>query len=150
VDEVVAAVLAGDASLQREMIHYTSLPCRTVEGLGGPPPCREGESEGTIVDVLPVIGGEGAHLRQEEIESWPGLNVTELVAAYRLSDQVFADENYPAGEYGLLFSGVSEAEAITVHVWDGGIVRIDYHMGASLEDVIEREAGEMILEPSSP
>jgi hypothetical protein len=121
----------------------------TVEGLGGPPPCLEGESEGTLVDVIPLIGGEGGHLRREEIRSWQGLTVTELVAAYRLSDQVFADVNYPAGEYGLLFSGALEAESVTVHVRDGGIVRIDHHMGASLEEIVQREAGEMILEPTS-
>jgi hypothetical protein len=148
-DEVVEAALSGDVSLQREMISYSSLPCLTIEGLGGPPPCREGESEGTLVDVLPVIGAEGGHLRREEMQSWPGLIETELVAAYRLSDQVFADANYPAGEFGLLFSGEMAAEAITVHVRDGGIVRIDHHMGASLEEIVQREAGEMILEPTS-
>jgi hypothetical protein len=121
----------------------------TVEGLGGPPPCLEGESEGTHVDVIPFIGGEGGHLRREEIQGWQGLTVTELVAAYRLSDRVFADANYPAGVYGLLFSGALEAEFVTVHVRDGAIVRIDHHMGASLEEIVQREAGEMILEPTS-
>lgn len=46
--------------------------------------------------------------------------MSRLVAAYRLSDQVSADETFPAREYGLLFEGASGAETITLHVRDGG------------------------------
>ena len=113
-DRIIAAALAGDTALLREMIRYTTLRCLTLEGLGGPPPCREGESEGTLVEVLPFIGPEGSHLRREDGQDWTGLDVSELVAVYRLSDQVYADENYPVGDYGVLFAGQPGIEGITV------------------------------------
>src|SRR3989304_3834358 len=125
IDRIIVAALAGDTARLREMIQYPPLRCLTLEGLGGPPPCREGESEGTLVEVLPFIGPEGSHLGREDVQDWTGLDVRELVAVYRLSDQVYADENYPAGDYGVLFAGQPGIKGITVHVRDGGIVRID-------------------------
>jgi len=150
IDRIIVAALAGDTALLREMIRYTTLRCLTLEGLGGPPPCREGESEGTLVEVLPFIGPEGSHLRREDVQDWKGLDVSELVAVYRLSDQVYADENYPSGDYRVHFASQPGIEGITVHLRDGGIVRIDYHLGTSVQEIVEGEAAEMILAPSSP
>jgi hypothetical protein len=66
------------------------------------------------VEVLPFIGPEGSHLRREEVQDWTGLDVSELVAVYRLSDQVYADENYPSGDYRVHFASQPGIEGIAV------------------------------------
>ncbi len=45
----------------------------TVHALGGPPPCRKGEAEGTVVEVLPSRGPEGSFMRKDEVGNWLGL-----------------------------------------------------------------------------
>jgi len=68
VDVVIEAVLADDLEAERELIHYTTTGCTTVSGLGGPPKCRADEGEGTPVEVFPVLGVEGRHVRREDID----------------------------------------------------------------------------------
>jgi len=126
-DAIVAATLSGDASQLRSFIGFTQARCTSAQGLGGPPKCAAAEPEGTPVEVLPLLGPEGSFIRQEEMESWGGLRAAGLYAAYEVSDAAYSDENYPAGEYALVFSGPAEAPGgFTLQVTQGRIVRIDY------------------------
>ena len=47
IDTVLAAVEDGDPQPLRDLFTYTKTACMTVHALGGPPPCREGEAEGS-------------------------------------------------------------------------------------------------------
>jgi hypothetical protein len=129
-DAIIAIVLAGDTGALRSMLEFTRTHCTLAEGLGGPPKCLAGEPEGTPVEVLPFLGPEGHFIRKDDIESWQGLDVSELFAVYQVSDTAYTDENYPAGEYAIVFIDDTEAKAsITLQIDKGRVVRIDYAFG---------------------
>lgn len=150
IDNVLAAVASGDGQELRSLIQFTSAQCTQAEGLGGPPKCRAGESEGTVVEVLPFLGPEGSFLHKDEIEDWQGIDVTGLYAIYEVSSDVRVEEYYPAGKYAILFVGKDGQSLIVLRVSDGRLVRIDYLFDVSpefLQATIRREAAQFILPP---
>ena len=83
IDIILATVNSSDKQKLTDFFSYTTIACKTiVNGLGGPPACREGEAEGTLVQVLPVLSSEGYYLYKDEISNWPGLDVAGLYAVY--------------------------------------------------------------------
>ncbi|MCI0549841.1 MAG: hypothetical protein L0287_02685, partial [Anaerolineae bacterium] len=121
-----------------------------VNALGGPPPCNEGEAEGTLVEVLPILGSEGGHLRKEEIKDSFVLDVTDLYAVYRVSEKVFSDANYPKGDYGVILVGADNSSNVVLQIKEGGIVRIDFVMNDSRSELIatfERQVSDVIIAP---
>ena len=152
IDTVLEAVGSNDPQKLRDAIHYSTLACKTVNALGGPPPCHEGEAEGTLVEALPILGSEGGHLRKEDIKDSFVLDVTSLYAVYRVSEKVFSDANYPKGDYGVILVGADNSSTVVLQIKEGGIVRIDFVMNDSpdaLRNILERDASEVILAPKS-
>jgi hypothetical protein len=150
VDSVLAAVAGGNPQELSALINYTAAPCTTAEGLGGPPKCREGEADGTLLEVLPFIGSEGGFIRKNEIGSWQGINVTALYAVYRVSEAALNEEYYPPGEYLAFFVPEENQPGVALRIANGGIVRVDYQFDVfpdSLKMVIERDTSEVILAP---
>ena len=98
-DNVIAIVMGGRRNELQSILGFTQTECTLAEGLGGPPKCLEGEADGTPVEVLPFLGPEGHFIREEDIDTWEGLNLSELFAAYQVSESAYSDENYPAGDY---------------------------------------------------
>ncbi len=155
VDQVIDIVLAGDMKEFRQRIRFTTSGCTHVMALGGPPSCREGESEGTLVEVLPFLGSEGSHLRRDEINEWQGIDVAGLYAVYRVSDEAYSSQDYPAGEYGIVFRTKYPQDIVTLQVENGSILRIDStfimqidsDIGIPPELNFERDAEEIILPP---
>ena len=129
IDVIIRAVASDDPQELRNLFEYSRIACMTVNALGGPPPCRENEPEGTLVDVLPSLGPEGSFLRQDEAGNFPGLNATGLYAVYRVPDSAFSDENYPAGDYGIVYLTDKNIPEVILQVTKGKIVRIDYVFG---------------------
>jgi hypothetical protein len=95
-------------------------------------------------------------------------SVESLYAAYRRADEPIRDVYYPPGEYGLFFStGVNEGaiQYMLVHAdMAGRIVRLDYlacpvdetgqivemeGLACSPEQIMERDAGDVLLAPPS-
>lgn len=151
VDIVLEAVQAGGPDLMRELFQFTKAACMNTEGLGGPPGCRAGETEGTQVEVLPILGSEGSFLRRSEVDAWQGIDVDRIYAIYRVSDVAFSDKNYPAGEYGIMLLGLKNRTGIVLQVTDGKIVRIDYVFDTSpttLTESLKRNASELVLVPT--
>lgn len=148
VDEVIAAVLSGDGDLTFPLINFTTAGCTAAEGLGGPPKCLPGQPEGDPVDYLSVLGpGEGVTVPPDEVNSLLPLPAESLHGVYRVPEDAFEEPGWPVGEYGLVFSSTdSFTPSFTVRVDEGGIVRLDYHMEPA-EEVLERDAGEIILGP---
>jgi hypothetical protein len=145
IDTILAAVNSNDKQKITDLFSYTTVACRTFNGMGGPPPCREGEAKGTLVEVLPILGPEGTYLWKDEISSWSGLDVVGVYAVYKVSDTVFSEENFPKGNYGIiLVAEVNDLHAV-LHVTDARIVRIDYPF--SLDEILERDAERVILAP---
>ena len=148
IDRILDA--SGDVKKLRSLIQFTSTKCTRLDGLGGPPKCLENEAEGTPVEVFPFLGPEGYFLRKEEIRNWQGFETSGLYAIYELSSKAFSDENYPAGQYAIVFLGKENQPAISLHTSHGRIVRVDYlfdHSPQSLQETLEREAAKLILAP---
>ncbi|MEO8358131.1 MAG: hypothetical protein ABI621_19680 [Chloroflexota bacterium] len=152
VDNVLAAVASGNTDELRSLIQYTTAPCTTADGLGGPPKCNEGEPHGQTLQVLPFLGSEGSFIRQNEIGNWDGIDATAVYAVYRVSEGARREEYYPPGEYAVIFLGPPNELGVSVRIGSKGIVRIDSLFDTSpeaLKLVIERDASEVILAPKS-
>lgn len=152
IDSVLSAVASGDDRELRSVIQFTDAKCTRAEGLGGPPKCRVGESEGTTVEVLPFLGSEGSFLHKEEIENWQGIDVTGLYAIYEVSSDVLVEEYYPVGKYAIMFIGKEGQTPVVLRIGDGRVVRVDYLFDSSpdaLQATLEREAAKVILPPLS-
>jgi len=152
IDNILKTVAGGDAQMLQSLVGFTRAECTNREGLGGPPKCREGEAEGTKVDVLPSLGPEGSFMRSDEMENWAGIEVSGLYAIYRVSPAVTYEQYYPAGEYAIVYVGEENQPAISLRVDNGMIVRVDYILdtsAGSLAGLLQREASQLILEPVS-
>lgn len=150
IDNVLAAVASGDRAQLESLIQYTTAPCTTLEGLGGPPKCLEGEAEGTLVEALPSIGSEGSFVRSTEIDTWTGVDAEALFAVYRVSEEGVEEEYYPRGAYAIVFLSSENGVGVTLRISDGRIVRVDYPFYASLQElknIVEQDALEVILMP---
>lgn len=149
VDAIIDAIVAGGIDARRELVQYTTTGCTTALGLGGPPKCESGEVEGTLVEVFPFLRAEGEYVRRESIGRVLRFAVEGLYAVYRVPDDAYEEEYWPAGEYGIVFTREEDGLAVTVLVDGGGIVRIDFgwQVGDSPAMVIERSAGELLLPP---
>ncbi|UYN92072.1 MAG: hypothetical protein KIT70_00910 [Anaerolineales bacterium] len=127
IDHIIETALAGDVGELRSLVHFTQAHCTNAEGLGGPPKCLPDEAEGTLVEVLPLLGAEGSFIRKAELQQWEGVQAASLYAVYEVSAAAYSDENYPRGEYALVFiSDNEQSYSITLQVTQGRIVRIDY------------------------
>jgi hypothetical protein len=149
VDNVINAVASGDPQLLRALVKFTTAKCTLLDGLGGPPKCREGEAEGTSVEVLPFIGGEGSFIHKDDIDNWEGIEVSGLYAIYRVSADVQSEEYYPAGEVAVIFVAPENRPAVSLRLSD---VRVDHILDPSpesLEAILQREASEVLLAPVS-
>lgn len=150
VDRILDAVAGGDVQMLHSLLAFIKTKCTQAEGLGGPPKCRDGEAEGTPVEVLPFLGPEGHFLRKDEIGNWPGVDATGLYAVYEVSPAVTYEENYPAGRYAIMFLGKENRPAVSLRVDNGKIVRIDNNYETSPEALngwLQREASTILLAP---
>jgi len=150
IDNILEVVASGDTEAFHALIQFTRAQCTQRDGLGGPPKCRDGEAEGTPVEVLPFLGPEGSYLRKEEIGNWPGFEAAGLYAIYEVSPDAYSDENNPAGKYALMYFDAEKESVISLRVEDGKIVRLDYNFDISPEVLngwLQREASKVILAP---
>lgn len=145
VDSIIEAVLSNDADTLRELIRFTTTGCTHAEGLGGPPKCEDDQSEGTPVEVFPILGPEGVFIRSENIDSIIPAGQQSLYAVYRVAADAFEADFWPAGEYGIVFAGQGSAEAITLLVDESGIVRMVF--SDAPENLVRNEVGEFIIPP---
>ena len=148
---MIAIILRNKTEEKVAQVRFSVAGCTKVMGLGGPPKCKEGQEEGTPVDYLPALGpGEGSTILRNNIEDLLDFQVQSVYAAYRRIDKPFTDHYYAPGAYGLIFNSSPEEQStqyIVVHANDmGQIVRLDY-LPWNPEDVIEQEAGELLISP---
>ena len=150
IDLVLDVVESGDVEALRRLLRFNLVACTTMDGLGGPPKCREGEIEGTQVYVFPFLGGEGSFLYKEYIDTWQGMDAPHLYAVYRNSKNVYSDEYFPAGEYSILLLSDDDRPGTILRVSDGEIVRIDMAFDTStdgLSAILDRDAADIIFAP---
>ena len=152
IDNILDVVASGDQQQLQSLIQFTDAVCTQLDGLGGPPKCREGEAEGTPVEVLPFLSSEGSFLRSDEIEKWPGLNVSSVYAIFAVSPDVVAEQYFPVGEYVIVLLGSGNEPPVALRTAQGRIVRVDYLLDPapeSLDALLQREASNLILAPKN-
>jgi hypothetical protein len=144
---VIEAFLFGSVTDRTDLVSYTTTACTTADGLGGPPKCESGEAEGTLVEVLPVLGGEGTFSRPETVENALDFVFMGLFAVYRVPEDVGQTEYSPAGKYGLIFTREMNAVPfpVTVFVEDGRIVRLQHHIATEPQELINQLPVESII-----
>lgn len=147
VDTRIDTVLAGNQNDVSQLLQFTKLACTHADGLGGPPKCAEGETEGALVDVFPFLGPEGHPMRYSNLDPWTGIPATGVYAVYGVSSNAYSDELYPAGEYAIVFLSEQKELLVSAQVANGNIVRIDNNLGNPPEINLDREASEIILGP---
>jgi hypothetical protein len=156
VDQIIDIVLAGDMTEFRKKVKFTTSGCTHVMALGGPVNCREGEAEGTPVEVLPFLGaGEGSQVRRDDLNNWQGIDAAGLYAVYRVSGEAYSSKDYPTGEYGIAFRTKDPHTIVTLQVENGSILRVDStfippndnNLNIPPEVNFERDAQEIILTP---
>ncbi len=125
-DKIIDAALRGDKDGLKSLMKFNQVKCTVAEGLGGPPKCLAGEQDGTVVEALPILDSEGHFLRKADLESWSGLDVSALFAVYEVSESAYSDENYPAGQYAIVFVGADQVTSWTLQVDQGTIIRMDH------------------------
>ena len=125
-DRIIDAALRGDTDELKSLMKFNQVKCTVAEGLGGPPKCLEGEQDGTVVEALPILDSEGHFLRKADLESWNGLDVSALFAVYEVSESAYSDENYPAGQYAIVFVAADQVTSWTLQVDQGNIIRLDH------------------------
>lgn len=136
-DSLLEFIESYDATKVRDLIDLQTLPCTNALGLGGPPKCRDGETEGTEVSVFAFTVCEPEWLREEQI--LPNL---EDVFAYTFKRYAAYEED---GNYVAIFEAEEEpvvgaAVAVTFTMDGGRIVKISRICGAG-------EGGEGLIPP---
>jgi hypothetical protein len=147
-DDITSAVASGSTEDLLSLVKFSSMPCTQAEGMVGPPKCLAGEAEGTLVEVLPILGSEGHHTRRLEMSSWPGIGGARLYAAYRTSESTYSDEYFPAGDYAIAFIMPGKVDGVVFQVTQDGIVRMDYQMLSTIDEIVKNS--EVILSPTPP
>lgn len=147
VEPVIESFLFGSTNDRKELISYTNVACTNADGLGGPPKCRTDQAEGTMVEVLPILSGEGTYSSPEEIDNALNFVVMSLYTVYRVPDDAYQPDYWPAAEYGLIFTREMNAVPfpVTVFVEDGRIVRLHHHIGTDPQELINQLPVEAIL-----
>jgi hypothetical protein len=141
IDQVLNAVAGGDSQKVRAVIEFFEAECTHQEGLGGPPKCREGEAEGTPVEVLAFTGPEGGHIRKDELGNWT-LNASGVYAVYEVNPAAVASEqDYPIGSYVILFVDEADRSATALHLGERGILRVDLLLDTSPESLAPKSSG---------
>lgn len=166
-EPVITAVLNNDLQARQALVHFTTAGCTNAQGLGGPPKCEPDQTEGTLIQYLPMLGpGEGVTVLPEDLDHSLDFQVETLYAVSQRANQPIRDVYYPPGEYGLFFADGEKdgiIQFVLVHVNTAGqIVRLDYlacpvdeegniasldYMDCPPESSIEREGGELLVPP---
>ena len=92
--------------LIEELGRFSPVPCTTsVEGMGGPPQCREGEANGTPVNVMLAAGCEGYYVREGELPfetfALVGTDGSPLYGIYRVTSSNIV-QGWPDARYAVV------------------------------------------------
>ena len=157
VDAVIEAGLSDDPQDLKNLFVLSTVPCTIHKWLLRQPLCYQTESDGTLVQTLPMLSSDLGHLRITEINSWQGVGKAQLYAVYRTGTYTYSDEFFPAGEFAVAFIPNDSAFAFILQVTRDGIVRVDYcgvHFdicpGATIDKIFQEHESVFLLGPFPP
>lgn len=154
IDLTIDAIEAGDVEAIVERFAYLTVACESAPGIGGPPACDQDQPEGTEVDVVPLIGCEGEHIRESNAETimgrWLEGTTAEVYAVATLVTEG-QDELYPEGDYVVVVSLEREDVGPEAFAFglneDGGIVSTGPRCQATAADILDQSAVDTVLVP---
>lgn len=148
-DPVLEAIAGQDPAQIAATFRPLETGCTTAEGLGGPPKCAEGQPEGTVVSVFPVLESEGHFVTADNFEQLAdSMEYTGLFGVYRVTSGAGPEEAYwPSGDYGVVLAAEDPLGAITLVVDEGNIVRIVFHYMGTPEQAFDSGRGEIVVPP---
>lgn len=144
VDALATTIATRDNTAFASAIRYTDIPCSNAEGLGGPPRCPEGQPEGTVVSVLPIVESELYFVDAESLDPVQMLDLDPLYAVYEAPEtttSVYAfpelEVDWPLARYVLVYPHGSHPGAVVSMfvTGDGEIMRVVYRFGG-VDDAI--------------
>ena len=104
IDNVLDTVFTGDDAAVRALIQYTPTACATnPQGLGSPPQCREGESDGSLSDFFAIGYCHGTLVRPGNMGgtismlSSPGAKLRAVSAV---------EEVWPSGDHVVVYDHI--------------------------------------------
>jgi hypothetical protein len=154
VDRVIQAILSDDIEALRAVTGYVQVACTlTQEGIGAPPLCREGEPEGTLVDVFQGAQCEGFYMRPDEMQ-------TSLESIARSPNTLYAvyrtrSDDWPEGKYVAIFEtdvlDRPELDAVAATIAGGRMVGFHFGCAMTPEQFVEFfRVTDFVLPPESP
>jgi hypothetical protein len=143
VDNVVAALEARDVDALGELVGYRQEACASRLGDAvGPPACRFGEAEGTLVVVVPFAQCEASYLRSGDVPNALEHLLDpepEVFAAFPVPASAAASAVEPVGEYVVVLSSDEEGAPLgrRLVIEGGKVVLLDFGCGGAPEQMVE-------------
>lgn len=155
IDRIRAAVRTNDIATLESLVRFADVPCVIdIQGLGGPPECEPGETEGTLVSVVQGSACEGFWVREGR-PIFGNINI----GGFGITDPVygvFSVENaplapgWPDAEYAVVLARSGPADeslAFTLLADETDIVGYVAACGESPEQFVEvQRLGEPLFE----
>jgi hypothetical protein len=149
IDSVIDVILNGDEAARLDLVRYSTTACEMKSDLGGPPNCTGEEESGTLIDVFPIDFERELYYRPRDIQGIFGFTVRGLLAVYKVPEEAFRADYWPAGEYGVVFTSEEGGvpHIIIVLIEDGKIVRLDLDYTWPPFGVVRERSNEFLLTP---
>jgi hypothetical protein len=151
VEQVTTAVQARDSDALLGLIGYEQVACTTAEhDVGGPPPCRAGEKDGDLVDVVQAATCQGTYLRPSDVPNTLQHLLDPRPQVYAAFE---APEAWESGEYAVVLSSSQQGTVVASQlVIEGGkIILLDFGCGETPEEKIAGiEPGSFVITPVKP
>ena len=136
IDKVIQAVASGDSAQLEALLDFQDVPCVLEQiGIGAPPLCLAGESEGTPVETFLFLQCEGANVRRSEIET----GLANVVGADHRPIAVYEydEDTFGAGAQYFMTLQPLEPYAYAFITSETGVIAIHFGCGWSPEDFVE-------------
>lgn len=149
IDSVIDVILNGDEAARLDLVRYSTTACVMGSSFGGQPNCTGEEESGTLIDVFPIDFERELYYRPRDIQGIFGFTVRGLLAVYKVPEEAFQADYWPAGEYGVVFTSEEGGvpHIIIVLIEDGKIVRLDLDYTWPPFGVVRERSNEFLLTP---
>lgn len=150
IDRIIDAFFGQKYESRKPLTRTLTAACTTTEFAVGPPLCREGQAEGTRVEVFPYRQGRGSrYATPEELDDLLQFPLGGIYAVYRIPQDGFEETWWPRGEYGIMFVSAEGDLGVELIVEGGQVVRIEFWPITPVEALTGWEP-DYILPPVTP
>jgi hypothetical protein len=140
VEAIINAARSVDTETLRSFLRTTRVACATdVQGAGGPPICRPGEPDGTLVDVVWFADCEGHWDRLDEVHLQPlDGSEMEFYGLYEATARVIPEGADVVAVFTRTMPGNQIPPiGVTVVIDDGAIMGMQFGCGTTAAGFVE-------------